>query len=208
MTPAIAAIDRQRLGQRSAAEQLRALAQEPPHRHQEQAFVFQRVGECRGAVRAHDLDALQKAVRRAAVDHLLDDQRPNHAGRLGASSSSANLASSSRGSDERQNRDRLGVRFVDVRIERRFDLRRQVRRVAREPHVFARLHDRGRQLAEHHGHVRALVERVLAADGLDRAPAAVADRHAHAVAADQPPAFVGDRVGRFADVELFVGRRA
>ena len=51
-------------------------------RHQEQAFVFQRVGQRRGAVRANDVDALQKAVRRAAVDHLLDDQRADHAGRI------------------------------------------------------------------------------------------------------------------------------
>ena len=55
-----------------------------------------------------------------------------------------------------------------------------------------------------HRDVRALVERVLAADGFDRAAAAAADRHAHAVAADQPPAFVGDRVGRLPHVELFV----
>ena len=78
-------------------------------------------------------------------------------------------------------------------------------RVARVPYVFAGFDDGGRQLAEHHGHVRTLVESILSADRFDRTSAAVADGNAHAVAADQAAAFVGDRVSGFADVEFFVG---
>ena len=60
-------------------------------------------------------------------------------------------------------------------------------------------------LLKQHGDVRSLVESVLAADGLDRATAAAANRHAHAVASDQPPAFVGDRVRRLRARRVFRG---
>ena len=180
----------------------------PKNRHtgiRNRPSYSKRVGEGGRAVRAHHLDALQKPFGRAAIDHLLDDQRADHAGRCRLFIFREFRFFVAR-FDERQDGDRLGVRFVDVGIERRFDLRGHVRGVAREPDVLARLHHGGRELAEHHGDVRAFVERVLPADGFDRAAAAAADGDAHAVAADQPAAFVGDRVGGLADVEFFVGR--
>ena len=85
-----------------------------------------------------------------------------------------------------------------------FDLRRHVRGIARVPDILARLHDCRGQFAQQDGDVRSLVERILAADRFDRAAAAVADRHADPVAADQPPAFVGDRVRGVPNIELLV----
>ena len=97
-------------------------------------------------MRAHDLDTLQKTVRRAAVDHLLDDQRADHASghRLGILGELCFFVTRF---EQRQNGDRLRVRFIDIRIERFFDLRCEVRGVAGEPYVLARFYDRGCQVA-------------------------------------------------------------
>ena len=105
---------------------------------------------------------------------------------------------------ERQDGDRLGVRFIDIGIERGFDLGRHVGRVAGEPHVFAGFNDGRGEFAEHHRYVRALIESILPANRFDRAAIAALDGDADSVATDQASAFVGNRVRGFADVEFFV----
>lgn len=103
-----------------------AFSQEPPQRHEEQALVLQRVPEGGRTVGPHHVDALQESIGCATVDHLFNNQRADHFG------GRAVVVLARKGFlvvarfDERQDSDGLGVRFVDIGVDRRFDLRRQV----------------------------------------------------------------------------------
>ena len=96
--------------------------------------------------------------------------------------------------------------LVHVILHGVFNLRRQIARIARIPERFAGRHHRRRQAVKQHDGIRTFVERVLAADRLDLALLAAADRHADAVAFDQPASLVGDRIGRLARVQAGVRR--
>ena len=105
---------------------------------------------------------LREAVGDPVVDHLLDDQRADHLalatapladlflGRLGIDTAAVH---------QRQDGHRLGLRLVDVGVERLLDLRGELRGVARVPDVLARLGDGAGQLGQQRRDIRARVER-------------------------------------------------
>ena len=128
---------------------------------------------------------------------------------IGASASTRFFGSSSSTAErtpQRQHGHRLGMRLVDVFLHGVLDLRRQIARVAGVPHRVAAADDRRGQLVQQPHRVRTLIKQVLAADGLDLALLPPADRHADAIALDQPPALVGDRIGRLARIQRGVDR--
>ena len=100
--------------------------------------------------------------------------------------------------------DGLRARLVDVHLQGVADVGGEALGVAGVDQVLARAdHDLAEpgQLADQVG---PLLDDLLAADGLDHHPAADLHGHAQAVAADQPLAVVGDRVGRLLQVERAV----
>ena len=96
---------------------------------------------------------------------------------------------------QRQNRDVLGVRFIDIVFERLLDLRRQIRAVAVVPECFAAAANRRDQLFQQRDQIRTPIKALLAADRFQAVRTAAARGDADAIAFDQPAAFVGDRVG-------------
>ena len=184
------------LWQRPGADDPAALAQQTPHRHEKETLVLQRIGQGGRTMTRDHVDPLRHRRRQAAVLDLLDDQRPDgRLGRLGALFRVVLLADAR--TLQRQHGHGLRVRFVDVLLDGLLDLRGHVLRVARVPDRIARGHYCRRQAGQQADGVGTLVENVLPADGLDDALVALANRHADAVALDQPPPLVGDRVGRF-----------
>ena len=158
--------------------------------------MLQCVAERRGAVLAHDVHALHHAVARTAVLDLFDDQGADHRRRRRFAVGGRRV-----GPDQRQHGHVLGVRLVDIRLQRFFDLRRHVRRIARVPHRLAGCDDGRGQVVQKDDLVRAVIHHVLAADRFDAALlVAFAKSDADPIAADQPPCLVDDRergLGRF-----------
>ncbi len=156
--------------------------------------MFHGVGQRRGAVPADHFHPLRHGRRQAAVLDLLDDQGADGRRRLLAILGIVFLVQGR--PPQGQHGHHLRVRLVDVFLHGLFDLRGHVLGVARIPDRFAAGHHRRGQSPQQADRVGTLVEDVLAADRLDHAAIALADGHADAVALDQPPPLVGDRVGR------------
>ena len=195
----------ERLGQGPRAQYPAGFAQQTPQRHEEQVLMFHGVGQRGGAVAADHLHPLHHARRYPAVLDLLDDQRPHRRFRVEALLGIVFFFFRPRAS-QRQHGHRLRVRFVDVLLHGVFDLGGHVSGVAGVPDRIAGGHHRRGQLVQQPHGIGPLVEQVLAADGLDPAPLAPAQRHADPIAIDQPPPLIGDRIGGIAGIEAGVNR--
>ena len=166
--------------------------------------MFHRVCQRGGAVLADHFRPMHHVRREPAVLDPLDHQGADR--RLGFGAFFRIVFLRRGGTLQRQHGHGLRVCFVDVLLHGVLDLRGQIAGVAGVPYGVAGGDHRRGQLAQQADGVRTLVEKVLAADGLDLTGRSLADRHAQPVAFDQPPPLVGDRVGGFARVQRGVDR--
>ena len=102
------------------------------------------VGQRRRAVAAEDVGGLHQSFGLPAVDELLDHQGAEN---IHPGAALLMIVFIRIGFVERQHVELLGVRFVDVFVDRLFNLRGEVRRIARIPEIFAAAADRSSQVA-------------------------------------------------------------
>jgi len=196
---------RQCLGQGPRLHHPLRLAQRLPHGHQEEVLMFPGIGQRRTAVGADEFDPLLHALRDPVVLDPLDDQGPHD--RFGLSGMllvCLRIVTGHRRPQQRQHAHRLRLRLVDVLLDYVLDLRGHLPGITGVPDRLSRGHHHLGQLPEQPDGVGAFLEHVLAADGLDRTLTSFGHRQAHPIALDQPAAFVGDGVGRLADVQAGV----
>ena len=167
--------------------------------------MLQGVGQGGRTVPRDHVDPLRHRRRQAAVLDLLDDQRAD--GRLGrprrfSGSSSSPMRGRCSGSTATVFEcDSSMYSWMASSTCGAMSCVSPVYQIG-----FARGHHRRGQPGQQADGVGTLVENVLAADRLDDALVALANGHADAVALDQPPPFVGDRVGRLERLERGVDR--